>query len=101
MLRRRSGEPRHIRDQARYSQESAIFQEKVKIAQPRQGDLALQAHSQHMLGIHSLASAQLQDATEKDSTHMDATGHVVAREVTQPDAFNMKTGAIKNGKNSR
>ena len=82
MLRRRSEELRHIRDQVRFSQVSAISQEKAKIAQSRQGDLAIQAHSQHMFMFHSQVSVQLPDATEKGSTHMDATGHVVAKEVT-------------------
>ena len=33
-----------------------------------------------MHGIRATTFAQLQDAIEIDSTHMDATGHVVARE---------------------
>ena len=80
MLRRRSEEPRHIRDQARYSQESAIFQEKVKIAQPRLGDLAFQARSHHMHGIQATISARIQDAIDQDSTSTLAIGHVVVRE---------------------
>ena len=81
MLRLRSEELRHIRDQVRFSLVLAKSQEKAKTAPSRQGDQAIPVHSQHTFTFHSQVSVQLPDATEKDSTRMDATGHVVAKEV--------------------
>ena len=72
---------RHTPDRARCNQKSAMFQEKVQVAQLRLGDPALQAYILCINGrLDAAKFARLQDATEKDNILRVAIGHVVVKE---------------------